>query len=67
MPGVTNNFLFDAIVLVATLQSATSERQFLLADEKVNDNPSFLGSIGTKEGKRSTISETFIEISRTHR
>ena len=51
MSWVINKFNYDVIVLVATSQSAKSEQQFQLADEKDNDIQ-FSGSIGTKEEKR---------------
>ena len=45
-----NDFLlFDVLVLVPTLQSATSARQSQLVEDKDHDNQFSLGSIGKKE------------------
>ena len=51
MLWLTDNFLFDVTVLVATLQSPTSRGQFYLADDKNHDNQFSLDSARTKEGK----------------
>ena len=53
----TDNFLFDVIVLVATLQSATPKQQSQLVDDKDSDNQFSISSTGTKEenGGQKTI------------
>ena len=53
MSWLTDIFLFDVMVLVATLQYATAKRQSQLANDKDNDNQFHLGSIVTKEGNET--------------
>ena len=52
MSWLNYKFLFDATVLVATLQFATSKGQSEMADDKNHENQFSLGLIGTKEGKK---------------
>ena len=51
MSRLTDKSLFNVIVLVANLQSATSKRQSQLPDDKDHDNQFSFGSIGAKEEK----------------
>ena len=60
---LTEYFLFDVLVLVATLQFMTSELQFQLADEEDNDNHFSIVSIETKEGKEKHNNKIFTTIS----
>ena len=59
MSGLTDKFLFDVIVLVATLQSATLERQFQLADERIYDNQFCLAQLGQRKKRGGDNFENF--------
>ena len=60
MSRLTDNFLFDVIVLVATLQSAISRGQSQLADNKENNYQFALGSMGTKEENEKHNKQNFL-------
>ena len=58
MSRLTDKFLFIVIVLVATLQFATSETQSQLADEKDHGNQ-FSAQLGQRKKKKGTTIKTF--------
>ena len=59
MSWLTDNLLFDVIVVVATLQYATSRTKSQLVDDMNNDNHCSLDSIGTKERKENKNNKSF--------
>ena len=52
MSRLARNFLTDVVVLVVTLQTTTSKRQSLSADDNDTDNQVSLCSIGQRMEKR---------------